>query len=383
MKTRLALVSACLWAAPVAGQSLYSGAGLGVPVEALGGRARAMGSLGIGLFGSSIMPTDPASVARNFLPTGVMVSAPSWVDYEEGPATGEFRGARFPLMGIAYPVFDGMMSVQLGSYLDQHYRTEVTGSVDLGGSTVGTLDTFDQDGAVSNLTIGYARMIDERTAIGVNFGRYAGSVVRTLTRAFDTESLPVENYIAGGRWTYSGYSVTAGVSADLSDIVRVAGSVQLPTQLDANPDETTTGSSGSFDLPIQLRVGASARLAPGLIMSVSGALADWSGAEEDLREPVSVGTANAFGVGLELARARLFGRSAPLRFGYRRGSLPFTFDGAGTESTWSGGLGLDLNDAGQVLLAGADFGLERGTRFGGGVREEFWRLTISLIVSGS
>ena len=48
-----ALAAVLLAAVPVSGQSLYNAAGLGVPVEALDGRARALGSLGIGLRGST------------------------------------------------------------------------------------------------------------------------------------------------------------------------------------------------------------------------------------------------------------------------------------------------------------------------------------------
>jgi hypothetical protein len=48
----------------------------------------------------------------------------------------------------------------------------------------------------------------------------------------------------------------------------------------------------------------------------------------------------------------------------------------------SGGFGLVLNETNETVLAGADFGLERGRRSGGGVTEDFWRLTLSIVVSG-
>ena len=371
-----------LTSVPVAAQSLFNAAGMGLPLEALDGRARALGNLGIGLGEASLMPTDPASVARFRIATGVMASQPSWVDYsQDDGSTGSFQGSRFPLMGIAYPVASGMMYVQIGSFLDQHFISEVRGTVDLSGTSAETLDVFEQDGAVSNLNLGDARMIGERTAVGATVGRYAGSVVRTLTRSFET-TVPVEPYVERGKWSYTGHSLTVGASSDVTDGLRVAASIQIPTKLDADASEETDGADGSFDLPVQYRLGASARLAPGLVLSASAALADWSGIADDLRETASAGSAHGFGVGIELSRARLLGREAPLRFGFRRTGLPFSFgaDNA-TERVFSGGFGLDLNRAVDLRLAGADFALERGRRTGGGVIENFWRATISLMLS--
>ena len=155
----LSLAAASL-AAPVAAQSLFNSAGLGVPIEPLDGKARGMGSLGIGLQGSAFTPTDPAALARLQVSTGVMAGQPSWVDFtSDGGATGRFQGNRFPLMGIAYPLLGGMASVQLGSFLDQTFEATRSGSLDLGTRTVTTSDRFVQDGSVSNVNVGYARML--------------------------------------------------------------------------------------------------------------------------------------------------------------------------------------------------------------------------------
>ena len=116
----LAMVGLAVMGTPAAGQSLFNAAGLGLPIEALDGRARALGNLGIGLRGGSFLPTDPAALGYLAFSTGVMAAQPSWVDYaSEGGVTGKVQGNRFPLLGIAYPFFQGMMSVQIGAFLDQ------------------------------------------------------------------------------------------------------------------------------------------------------------------------------------------------------------------------------------------------------------------------
>lgn len=366
-------------------QSLFSAAGMGVPIEALDGRARALGNLGIGLRGSAFLPTDPAAAARYIVSTGVMAGQPSWVDYaSESGAKGRFRGNRFPLLGIAYPMFSGIASVQVGSFLDQHFRSDSQGLVQLSAGPLERTDTFEQDGSVSNLNFGYARMLNGDLSVGVTLGRYAGSVVRTLTRTFGIDgSSDLDEYVEAGTWAYRGYSVTAGVAADVGTAVRIAASLQVPTRLHADASEATAGGDGDFDLPVQYRLGVSAMLAPGLVVSASTALADWSAAGDDLVGTAGAGNTNGVGLGVELSRARFLGKDAPIRFGFRRTGLPFSFDDeSASERIWSGGFGLALNTTANVVLAGADFAIERGQRKGAGITERFWRGTVSLVLSG-
>ena len=73
----------------------------------------------------------------------------------------------------------------------------------------------------------------------------------------------------------------------------------------------------------------------------------------------------------------------PLRFGYRQTGLPFSPDDTrATEKTFGAGFGLALSSSGDIVLASADLAVERGSRSGGGLTEDFWRVTISLLVSG-
>lgn len=387
MKVRVLVLFALLAAAaaPARAQSLFNSAGLGLPVDALDARARALGSLGIGLPEASLLPSDPAAAGRYRAATGLMVGQPSWAEYSAGAgASGDFQGNRFPLMGVAYPIFSGTMSVQIGGVLDQTFLSETAGTVDLGATgTIDVVDVFEQDGAVSTLNVGYARFFGPRTSAGVVVGRYVGSLVRTVTRDY-APAAGVEDYVERGKWSYSGFAFTGGLSSELTTGVRVSASVQVPTSLEAEASAETDGQDGSFDMPVEVKAGATAQLAPGLIVTASGVYADWSSVGDDLLEPASANGTTGFGVGVELSRARLFGRQAPLRFGFRRRGLPFAFgDDSASERIFSGGFGLDLNRTNEVLLAGADFALERGLRSGGGVEERFWRLTLSIVLSGT
>ena len=51
-----------------------------MPMEPLDARARALGTLGVGLLGPSLTPTDLASAARIYLPSAQVTLQPQWVD---------------------------------------------------------------------------------------------------------------------------------------------------------------------------------------------------------------------------------------------------------------------------------------------------------------
>ena len=386
MRVLLLTTALSLGAAPLRAQSLYNAAGLGLPVASIDGRGRALGNVGIGLWGHSLLPTDPGAAGLLVIPSAVLVAQPSWVEFQRGADdVGEFQGNRFPLIGIGYPLRAGMFTASFSSFLDQRFDSRRDVTIDLVDGPVDATDLFEQDGAVTRVSVGYSRRLGDQLGIGVTVGRYAGSVTRQLTRDFSvadaTESF--EEYAAGGRWSYSGTSVTGGFATDLGGVARVAGSATWSSSLNATGSEETEGSDRTFDLPLQYRLGTSIALAPGLLVTASAVRADWTSLSDDLSAPSNVGSTNGFGVGVELSRMSLLGLSTPLRFGYRKSNLPFSFGSAGaTEKAWSGGFGFVLNETNGIILAGADFAVERGERSDSSLMERFWRATVSLRVSG-
>lgn len=392
MTKRAAALCACLlaavlaWGAPVAGQSIFNSAGIGLPVEALDGRARALGSFGIGLPGAAILPTDPAAAAGVVLPTGVLAAQPSWVDLSESGVSDHtyFQGTRFPLLALAYPALGGTFTLHTASVFDQSFTGESATDVVIGGTVFPATDRFVQDGSISSLAGGYARFLDQGLAVGIAVGRYSGRVSRSLVRDFGaaTELGSVEPYRSTGTWRYAGYSVTGGASAELFGSLRVAASATWSTDLDADASGDTEGGDRSFSVPLQLRLGVSSRLTQGLTVSASAIRADWTVAADEVGAGTRVRTVLGAGAGIELSQTRLFGREAPLRLGFRRSGLPFAVGGGdGTEQVLSGGIALVLNQANGVVLATTDLGVERGRRTGGVVTEDFWRATLSLRLS--
>jgi hypothetical protein len=69
--------------------------------------------------------------------------------------------------------------------------------------------------------------------------------------------------------------------------------------------------------------------------------------------------------------------------GFRRRGLPFALEGeSAREQTFSAGFGFAMNETNEIVLAAVDVGVEKGDRTSGSYRENFWRATVSLRVSG-
>jgi hypothetical protein len=385
------VAAAALWPSSAQGQSLLNAAGLGFPSLSVDARARALGGVGIGLRGGSLAASDPAAAAYFGLPTVMMTAQPSWVtvDRTDAAPSSSFKGTRFPLLGIAYPAFGlGTVTVSAESFIDQRFEARRPLTIDLGEGPVPATDSFVSNGGVSRVRLGFARIIGEGLAVGVSLGRYTGSVTRRLTRALDedttaTSSGSFDPYTSGGVWGYSGTTLSVGGTVSVGSFAQVGASMTFSGALSAEASEDTDGSDRKFDVPVELNLGASAVLAPGLSLNAGLTRADWSGVEGDLEAPASAGSSLSFGAGLELSRARLFGRSAPIRLGYRRADLPFALRGdPPTESALTGGLGLALTEVGELVRAGVDLAIEKGNRTDGMLDEKFWRAALTLRLSG-
>ncbi len=385
---RVALFFGCVAAvgsSSLEAQSLFNGVGLGVPTDPVDARSRALGNIGIGLWGTALLPGDPAAAAGITVPTALFTAQPSWVESTRDGTTAEARSTRFPLLGIAYPAWNlGTLTFSFGSFLDQRFSAERAVSLELQDGPLDATDEFRSEGGVSEIRLGLARPLTGSVAAGLQVGRYNGTLTRTLTRSLDGIDAEgsVLDFSASGRWAYSGTSVTAGASMNIGTVGRVAGSVTWSGDLEATPSESTEASGRAYDLPLQIRLGGTAVLAPGFAVTASFGSADWTSVSAGLGNATAQ-SARTYGAGVELGRAQILGRNAPLRFGYRRSDLPFALaDGSPREIVWSGGFGLGLSETASVILAGVDLALERGTRSGGLIDESFWRAALTLRVAG-
>jgi opacity protein-like surface antigen len=343
--------------------------------------------MGIGLLGGELSVVDPAAPAGLEIPSVAFSFQSSWADTDEDGTPGDFSGTRFPFIALGYPTRIGTVTLSFGGLLDQRWTASSSQIIDLDGEgTRGRVtDEFISDGGVSSVRLGVARRLADRVDVGIQVGRNIGDVSRVFTRRFDSldigGSLP--SFTAGGRWSYRGWTASAGAATDVGSVLHVSAAYTWSGNLDALPDESTLGGEATFGLPSEFRAGATAILSPRLRASFGVHRASWSAADADVAEGGARDTFS-WGGGVEWAGASLLGKTSALRFGYRASELPFTSLEATdpTESALVGGLGMDLLTSGEVLLARLDFALERGLREAGLFEERFWRFSTSVRVSG-
>jgi hypothetical protein len=379
----LALAAVGTLPLPGAAQSLLSASGLGVPTEAPDGRSRMLGSVGVGLSGSALLPNDPASAAWSLLP-GIAVSGQAGGEtFQDG---GTAHQSRFPFVGVVYPHGNQVFSLSLSGAFSQEWDVEVDRVLDFAGEEVRAVDRFEGRGGISVARLGVARRFaEDRVAVGANIGSHLGTMERRFSRELNADDVgpEVEPFELDGIWRSGGLTAAAGAHWDVTPLIRLGGSVTWSEDLRLDPTGNTEGLEHRIPIPLELRGGIFATLTPGLGLAASMYRADWSETVEVLGDADAPGVVWHWGAGLEWAGSTFLGRQFPVAVGYRSRDLPFSFLGsAATESAFTGGFGIHLAESEGTPLARLHVGYERGTRTAGAMEEDFWRTTFTLRLSG-
>ena len=122
----LGVATMLIWGGPVSAQSALGAGGLGIPIQALNARSISLGSMGPGLFGSGLTPSNPQGAAQAGLPSIAASLQPTWGTYSRPLGGGDLQGMRFPLLAVTYPITPelGFITASLGSFLDQRWAAE-------------------------------------------------------------------------------------------------------------------------------------------------------------------------------------------------------------------------------------------------------------------
>ncbi|MGW8268028.1 MAG: hypothetical protein ACWGSQ_16795, partial [Longimicrobiales bacterium] len=270
---------------------------------------------------------------------------------------------------------------------DQRWQAQEEGTEILDGVSTPVTNTFKSSGGIAALTLGWAQRVGRSLSVAISAGLHTGSVTRTYVREFDSPPLStdeVTSFTDGGKWQYRGLKLGVGAVWDPVPVLRLAGGVDWSGDLDAEPTADTKGDAASYAIPTVFRLGASGVLTPGLSLNVGMSYADWTAPAGTGLEPETVaGGVWNLGGGIEWDLSGFGGRTIPLRLGLRRSDLPFLFqEEKPTEFAYTGGLGVNLTQADQFVLAAVDLAVERGSREAGDFKEDFWKGTITFRVSG-
>ena len=387
------LLTAAFAASSAHAQSLFGTRGLGVPAEGYDARARALGINGVGLLGLSTSLTNPAEPA-GLLRRGVTASFQPWA------GTTDFQGeeddisaTRFPLLRILYPTRWGVFSLGYGGVLEQSWAVIAEGQEVIGGQTVATRDLVQATGGIGELRLGLALPLGQNLAVGGAIGVYTGNVDRAIRREFPDSTLGFSAFETHQRWDYGGPLASVGMRWDPITNFRVGASFTWSGTLTAKPQEGST-TEYEYDMPVRFAVGASGIVARNLVAAVSGNWTAWTGGDygtPGANTPATAEQQMSIGAGLEYSELRAGDRVFPLRIGARTSKLPFHLVGEEAPEEWAvtGGVGFRLVEDDFGPLAVADFGFERASREGlastaasAGLKESFWRFTVSVSLFG-
>jgi hypothetical protein len=395
--TALALIAATQSTATA--QSLFATRGLGVPIAAVDARARALGGIGVGLFGlnnSLVNPAEMAGIGRRGVAAALQpVSGTTRFDGAED----SFSGSRFPLVRMTYPLSQRFaLGAGYGAFLDQSWGIVREGTEPIGGRDVRVEDLIQSTGGIAHGSVGLAFVITPRIAVGAAGGVYTGSLDRRVARSFPEDEDTLQPFDERVRWDFLGPFGTFGVRYDPDPALRIGASVTASGDLRAR-GVIGEANDARFNLPLRMNVGASGWLSPLLLASLG---VERGGAPSDFvqlpqnggigEQPGSeVRSTWRIGGGLEYEGMRRGQRIYPVRLGGQWAELPFAGSGETTPTEWSVSAGLGFRLAGDQAspLAVVDAAIERGGRsglvsdaFADGLSESFWRFTVSLALFG-
>ena len=356
IRRALVVLALVVSAAPAAGQSLFGVRGLGVPVDPIDPRARALGSIGTGLLGlnmSMVNPADLAGIRRR----GVTATLQPFFGSDElDGRDDDVEATRFPLIQMIYPVRTRLvLALGYGGFLEHSWSVLANRDILVGADTVATQELVRADGAVAQVRLSAGYDLTPSIALGAAFGVYTGNLERELTRTFSDSANALLSFTRISFFDYSGLSGTIGARFDPGNRTRVAAALTWSTDLDAEP-ESNLSAGRSYDMPLRFSLGASRLLGSRLLASAGAQYTGWStstnfstpGSPDDLN--VRGRAVWEFGGGLEWEGLRTTRRVFPLRAGYRYAQLPFALEGDDAANEWAASVGLGLR------LASDDFG---------------------------
>ncbi len=238
-------------------QSLLSARGLGLPLEPVDARARALGGLPVGLPDAQMSLVNPAA-AVGLPAAGLTVTFQS--DAVTGTGAGQaqdYTTARFPVVQLAFPMGERLVTtLGYAAVLDQNWAVEHVDSILITGEQTTIQDRFRSSGGVARLRGGVGYRLLPRLDVGAAVDVYTGALRDTVYRIFPigiAPSITASTY----EWRGVGFSAGArwrGNALSLSAAVAGGGSLTAEAQ-------DSGGVSKDYSLPLQVDAGGSARIA--------------------------------------------------------------------------------------------------------------------------
>lgn len=383
---RLHLVGAALLASPAAllAQGTLSTQGFGYPAGQLS--TRTLGTGGAIAEFDPLSVTNPASLLNLGGSALYFQAEPEYRTLRAGGASERATIARYPLVAAAVPFTPTLFAgLSVSNLLDRSFRTVARGSQVVGGTTVGSTNTFSSDGAIGDVRLALAWAPRPWLHLGLAGHAISGDNRLTSTQLFD-DSTRYARINDTSTVTYVGNAYSAGVELYAGTAGVVTASYRRGGTLSLKHGDTTLSRAR---VPDRLALSAAYLGIRGTSIAIRTAKEQWS----DMRGlgsadlPISDGWDTS--IGADVLGPQFAGRPIQLRAGGRWRTLPFgvrpLLPGGGpgtasdvTEKSLSFGAGSSFARGRAALdVAGV-----RATRSASStsVRETAWTLSVGVTV---
>lgn len=370
-------LAACLVAAlPCAAlaQGTLSTQGFGYPTGTLSTR-----SLGTG---GALGEIDPLSVSNpssilNLGGTALYFQAEP--EYRKLSVNGQSESstvARYPLilgtMRLSRSVAAGLSATSL---LDRSFSTTSHGTVNVGGTDIGSTNTFTSDGAIADIRLALAWAPAEWLHLGLGAHAISGDNRLNSTQVFD-DSARYARLVDTSTVSYVGNAFSGGAEVYLGRAAVLAASYRRGGTMSLKHGDSTKAQAR---VPDRLAFSAAYLGIRGSTIAVRTAHDTWSNMAGLGSAALSVHDGWDTSVGADVLGPSLLGRSLQLRAGGRWRTLPF---GVGTTPVRERSLSLGLGTLIARGRAALDVAGVRSMRDATGVdvSESAWTLSVGITV---
>lgn len=375
-RASLRLSAALLVALPATAlsQGTLSTQGFGYPSGQLS--TRTLGT------GGALGEIDPLSVSNpssiiNLGGTALYFQAePEYRRISVGGQSESSTIARYPLLLGAVRVSRSVAaSVSATNLLDRSFRTSSHGVVNVGGTDIGSTNTFTSDGAIGDLRLAVAWEPASWVHLGLGAHAISGDNRLNSTQVFD-DSTQYARLVDTATVSYVGNAFSGGIELYAGNAAVVTASYRRGGSLSLKRGDTTKADAR---VPDRLAFSAAYLGIRGTSLAVRTAHDTWSNMAGLGSAGLTIHDGWDTSVGADVLGPRFAGRSLQLRAGGRWRTLPF---GVGTTPVRERSLSIG---AGTLIARGRaalDVAGIRATRDATGidVKESAWTLSVGITV---
>ena len=375
-RASLRLSAALLVALPATAlsQGTLSTQGFGYPSGQLS--TRTLGT------GGALGEIDPLSVSNpssiiNLGGTALYFQAePEYRRISVGGQSESSTIARYPLLLGAVRVSRSVAaSVSATNLLDRSFRTSSHGVVNVGGTDIGSTNTFTSDGAIGDLRLAVAWEPASWVHLGLGAHAISGDNRLNSTQVFD-DSTQYARLVDTATVSYVGNAFSGGIELYAGNAAVITASYRRGGSLSLKRGDTTKADAR---VPDRLAFSAAYLGIRGTSLAVRTAHDTWSNMAGLGSAGLTIHDGWDTSVGADVLGPRFAGRSLQLRAGGRWRTLPF---GVGTTPVRERSLSIG---AGTLIARGRaalDVAGIRATRDATGidVKESAWTLSVGITV---